>query len=104
MDAAEIDGANAFQRLRYVRLPLVRRTSELLVILTTLTGLQTFTQIFVLTNGGPGQATTTLLYDVYKTAFVSNNVGKADALAVLLFVISFLITLGQLRLVRRGAT
>jgi ABC-type sugar transport system permease subunit len=104
VDAAEIDGANAFQRLRYVRLPLVRRTSELLVILTTLTGLQTFTQIFVLTNGGPGRATTTLLYDVYKTAFVANNVGKADALAVLLFVISFLITLGQLRLVRRGAT
>jgi ABC-type sugar transport system permease subunit len=104
VDAAEIDGANAWQRLRYVRLPLVRRTSELLVVLTTLTGLQTFTQIFILTNGGPGRATTTLLYDVYKTAFVSNNVGKADALAVFLFVISFLITLGQLRLVRRSTT
>lgn len=104
VDAAEIDGASGWQRLRYVRLPLVRGISELLVILTTLTGLQTFTQIFILTNGGPGTATTTLLYDVYKTAFVSNNVGKADALAVGLFLISFLITLGQLRLVRRGAT
>jgi multiple sugar transport system permease protein len=53
LEAASVDGAGAWQRLRHIRLPLLRYQTVLIAVLATLNGLQTFTQIFVLTGGGP---------------------------------------------------
>jgi ABC-type sugar transport system permease subunit len=105
LEAASVDGAGAWQRLRYVRWPLLRHQTALIAIITTLNGLQTFTQIYVLTNGGPQGATQTALYYVYQEAFglgAGGSVGLADAMAVLLFLISLLVTIAQLTLIGRA--
>ncbi|HEX4063476.1 MAG TPA: sugar ABC transporter permease [Streptosporangiaceae bacterium] len=105
LEAASVDGAGAWQRLRYIRWPLLRHQTTLIAIITTLTGLQTFTQIYVLTNGGPQGATQTALYYVYQEAFGlggGGSAGLADAMAVILFIISLLVTIAQLVLVGRA--
>lgn len=105
IEAASVDGAGAWQRLRRIRLPLLRRQTVLISIIATLNGLQTFNQIYVLTNGGPQGATQTALYYVYQEAFglgAGGSVGLADAMAVILFAVSLLITVGQLTAVGRG--
>lgn len=105
IEAASVDGAGAWQRLRYIRLPLLRYQTVLIAVLATLNGLQTFTQIFVLTGGGPQGATQTALYYVYQQAFglgASGSVGLADAMAVILFLISIVITIVQLVVVGRA--
>ena len=88
LEAASVDGAGAWRRLRRIRLPLLRHQTALIAVIATLTGLQTFTQIYILTNGGPQGATQTALYYVYQEAFglgASGSIGAADAMAVLLF-------------------
>ncbi|OJV28975.1 MAG: hypothetical protein BGO26_01460 [Actinobacteria bacterium 69-20] len=106
VEAAVVDGSNAWQRLRYIRLPLLRPQTALIAVISTLTGLQAFTQIFVLTNGGPNGATQTALYYVYNQAFglgAGGSVGNADAMAVILFVISILVTVAQVVVVGRAS-
>jgi ABC-type sugar transport system permease subunit len=106
IEAASVDGANAWQRLRHVRLPLLRHQTALISVVATLNGLQAFTQIYVLTNGGPQGATQTALYYVYQEAFglgAGGSVGLADAMAVILFGISLAITITQLVLIGRTA-
>src|SRR5579875_906423 len=106
LEAASVDGASAWQRLRYVRWPLLRPQTALILVIATLNGLQTFTQIFVLTNGGPQGATQTALYYVYQEAFglgAGGSVGFADAMAVILFLISLLVTIAQIFLVGRAS-
>ncbi|MGH7912461.1 MAG: carbohydrate ABC transporter permease [Candidatus Dormibacteraceae bacterium] len=100
LEAATVDGAGAWQRFRHMRWPLLRRATALILVVTTLTGLQTFTQIFVLTNGGPGNATETVLYYIYNQGFVQNNTGQADAMGVILFLLSLLVTVMQIAIVR----
>jgi ABC-type sugar transport system permease subunit len=106
MEAASIDGAGAWQRLRYVRWPLLRHQTALLLVIATLFGLQTFAQIYILTDGGPQGATQTALYYVYQEAFglgASGSIGLADAMSVILFFISLVVTLVQVTLVSRSA-
>lgn len=106
IEASIVDGATGWQQLRYIRLPLLRPQTALITVISTLTGLQAFTQIFVLTNGGPDGATQTALYYVYNQAFglgAAGSIGIADAMAVLLFVISILVTIAQVAIVGRAA-
>lgn len=95
-EAASVDGAGPWGRLRYIKLPLLRRSTGLILVITTLTGLQTFTQIYILTAGGPNGATQTALYYVYNEAFVQNNIGNGDAIGLLLFLTSLVVTIVQL--------
>lgn len=103
MEQASIDGAGLWQRFRYLRWPLLKRNTVLILVITTLTGLQTFNQIYVLTAGGPNGATTTALYYIYNQGFVQFNTGFADAMAVILFLISLLITVFQVGVLGRRA-
>ncbi|MDQ2846045.1 MAG: sugar ABC transporter permease [Actinomycetota bacterium] len=106
VEAAVMDGASGWQRLRYIRLPLLRPQTALIAVVSTLTGLQAFTQIYVLTNGGPNGATQTALYYVYNEAFglgAGGSVGNADAMAVILFGISILVTVAQVAVVGRAS-
>jgi ABC-type sugar transport system permease subunit len=101
-----VEAAGAWQRLRYIRWPLLRHQTALIGIVATLNGLQTFTQIYVLTDGGPQGATQTALYYVYQEAFglgAGGSVGLADSMAVILFLISIVITITQLAVVGRAA-
>jgi ABC-type sugar transport system permease subunit len=106
LEAASVDGAGAWARLRRIRLPLLRHQTGLIAVIATLTGLQTFTQIYILTNGGPEGATQTALYYVYQQAFglgADGSAGRADAMAVILFLISISVTVAQLAIVGRSA-
>lgn len=101
LDAASVDGAGAWRRFTSIQWPMMRRQTLLIWVVTTLTGLQTFTQIYVLTQGGPDAATQTALYYVYNEGFVQFDTGRANAMGVLLFLLSLLITLGQIWLIGR---
>jgi multiple sugar transport system permease protein len=99
-EAAEVDGASAWQRLRRITLPLLLPTTTFLVVFQTILGMQTFDQIFVMTGGGPpgpGGATTTVTYYIWLNAFRFFRMGYASALAWTLFAIVFVLTLTQFR-------
>jgi ABC-type sugar transport system permease subunit len=99
--AAELDGASAFARFRYLTLPLMRRIIFFAVIVSTIWGLQVFDTALVLTNGGPGTATTTVIYRVWLYVFASNNkVGFASAISLVLILVILALTLVQMRLLR----
>lgn len=102
MDAASVDGAGPWRRFRFIAWPLLRRSTLLISVVTTLTGLQAFTQVYVLTQGGPDSATQTALYYVYNEGFVQFDTGRADAMGVLLFGLSLLVTTAQIGVLARG--
>src|SRR4051812_10492529 len=94
-DAAQIDGAGAWQRFRYVIWPLLRPTSFFVVVNSTIgavTGLQAFDLVFVLTKGGPARATSTVVLYIYEQAFTFNNMGYAAALTTVVVAVLVLCT------------
>jgi len=100
-EAAKVDGANSWDRLRSITLPLLRPTLLFVGVVSTLASLQVFDLPFVLTNqGGPVNATNTVVLYMYQTAFNFTRMGRATAMAVLLFLVILVITLVQLRLLR----
>lgn len=100
-ESARLDGANWWQRLRYITIPLIAKVIAFLTIINVIyTFLSLFGLIFVLTNGGPGYETTTLDYFIYQKAFSGFDFGQAAALALMLAVITLILTVIQLRFVR----
>ena len=102
-EAAKIDGASAFQRWWNVTLPLLKPTTLYLVMLSTIGSFQVFTQIILMTGGGPGNATETLVHVIYKTAFRDMEFGLASAQAMVLFIIILFFSILQYRLLRHDA-
>ena len=96
-DAAKVDGANGWRRLRDITIPLLSTTTFFLVVILVIGSLQAFTQIFVMTNGGPVGSTTTIVYYIYQHAFKRFDMGYASAMAFALFVLMFGFTLIQMR-------
>jgi multiple sugar transport system permease protein len=101
-EAAKIDGANAFSRLRYITIPMLAPTSLFLLVIGIIGSFQIFTQIFVMTGGGPVGRTTTVVYYIYQSAFTYYEMGYASTLAYGLFVLLFAVTLLQLQLYRKA--
>jgi multiple sugar transport system permease protein len=99
-DAASVDGANRFQRLRYITLPLLKPVTLFVVVTNTIGALQVFDLVFATTGGGPANRTMTVVLYMYNTAFKFSRMGRASAMAFLLFLIILGITLIQLRLLR----
>jgi ABC-type sugar transport system permease subunit len=96
-EAARVDGAGVLWRFRSVTLPMLSPITFFLVITALLSSFQAFDIIKVMTEGGPVDATNTLIYYVYEQGFVAYNAGRAAAAALVLFAIMFAITLIQLR-------
>lgn len=94
-EAATLDGAGAWRRFWAIVIPMISPTVLLVSILTVVGSLETFALIDVLTQGGPGNSTTVLVYYLYRQAFEFNQFGYASAVAVLLFVIVLALTLLQ---------
>lgn len=94
-EAAKIDGANPFQMLMKITVPLLSPTIFFVVIITTISSFQVFDLIYLMTQGGPLDSTNVLVYAIYKNAFEFFNVGKASAIAYVLFVIILALTLIQ---------
>ncbi|MEU7057649.1 sugar ABC transporter permease [Streptomyces sp. NPDC046197] len=101
-EAAELDGANLLQRIRHVTLPQTRFVVLMLMLLQIVATMQVFTEPFVITGGGPENATVTVLYLIYKYAFLYNDFGGACALSVMLLVLLGVFSAAYLRLTRSG--
>jgi len=100
-EAAHLDGANAWQTLRRVTLPLLRPTMLLVGVLTVAGYFQLFAEPYVMTEGGPLQSTTSVLYLMYEQGFKWWNLGLASAIAFLLFLIMLAVTALELRFSRQ---
>ena len=94
-EAAKIDGANSYQTFMNVTVPLLSPTIFFVVIITAISSFQVFDLIYLMTQGGPFDSTNVLVYAIYKNAFEYFNVGKASAIAYVLFVIILVLTLIQ---------
>ena len=93
-EAAEIDGANAWQKFVNITVPMLSPTTFFIFIMSVIGGFQGgFQSAYLMTRGGPGGATTSIEYYIYNNAFVWFYMGKASALAWFLFLIIFLVTL-----------
>jgi multiple sugar transport system permease protein len=99
VEAAKVDGANPFQAFMNVTVPLLRPAIFLVVALGTIGAFQIFDQAKFMTNGGPANATLVPLLEIYNAGFGDGHFGLAAAMAVLLFIIIFLVTLLQRRLI-----
>lgn len=91
-EAASIDGASKWQRFRSITWPLLKPTTLFVVITSLITYLQTYIQILIMTDGGPGTSTYVISYLIYDEAFVKYNFGTASAMSIILFVMIALLT------------
>ncbi len=98
LDAAEIDGARGFGRLRHIIWPLCRGTTVSLIVLGTIQALQQFPLIYLMTEGGPANASQTLATYIFQTGFADNEMGYASAIAVVLFVLALVLVAIEYRL------
>lgn len=94
-EAAKIDGANPVQTFFNITIPMLSPTIFFVVIITAISSFQVFDLIYLMTQGGPLDSTNVLVYSIYKNAFEYFNVGKASAMAYVLFVIILVLTLVQ---------
>jgi alpha-1,4-digalacturonate transport system permease protein len=101
LEAAELDGANAWQRFRHVTLPGIAPTSFMVILLSTLHAMKEFAMIQALTNGGPGSENVLIVQYIYKTGFEQSKVGYASAASMVLMAVLLAIALIQLRFNRK---
>lgn len=101
LEAASIDGAGKWKQFRHVTFPLLAGATTVCVMLSMIGSLKLFDQIAVMTNGGPGFATETLTYIIYKVAFGEGRQGFGTALAIVLFALILVISLIQIRVLRK---
>ncbi len=104
LEASSVDGANRFQTFRYITVPLLRPTIFLVVALGTIGCFQMFDQAKFMTNGGPLNSTLTPMLEIYNAAFQDAHFGLAAAMSVLLFIIIFIVTIVQRRLIEPSAS
>lgn len=100
-EAAMLDGASGWQRFRHITLPMLAPTTFFVVVISVIGSFQVFDQALIMTNGGPGVSTTTLVLYIYQVGFQSFHLGYAAAVAWALFAIVFAFTLLQFRGQRR---
>ena len=101
-EAAELDGAGSAAMLRHITLPALAPTMFMVSILTMAGYFQLFAEPYVMTQGGPLQSTVSVLYFMYEQGFKWWNLGSATAVAFVLFLLMFGVTLLQMRFARRG--
>ncbi|MEO1339453.1 MAG: sugar ABC transporter permease, partial [Myxococcota bacterium] len=94
-EAAKMDGANAWHRFRHVTWPGLHNTTIFVVISTTIAAFGLFTQIDVMTQGGPSDSTSTLIYHAVRTGFREQDVAYGSAVAVVFFCMVLAVTLVQ---------
>jgi multiple sugar transport system permease protein len=94
-EAAEIDGATNFKRIFYITIPLLKPTTFFLTVTSIIDSFQIFTPIYIMTQGGPGYSTTTIVNYIYTKGFEEFEMGYATAISFILFVILLILTLIQ---------
>ena len=102
-EAAQVDGADAWRRLRSVTLPMMRPTTVLIVLLQILASLKVFDQIFLMTAGGPDGATRSIIQYIYDQGFSGYRVGYASAVSYIFFAMIVVVSLIQVAITNRNA-
>jgi len=101
-EAAVIDGASPWQRFWAITWPLLKPTTAFILVISVIGASQVFAQVYVMTNGGPNNATTTIVHQIFQNAFSFMKMGYASAMAFVLFGLIFLLSIINLRLLRGG--
>lgn len=96
-EAARIDGATGWNVFWHVKLPLLRPVIQLVLVLSTISAIQVFDIIFVMTSGGPGTSTYTVMWYIYQNVFNNGSVGYAAAMGVLILLMTLVIALAYMR-------
>jgi len=99
-EAAKIDGASWWQQLKHITLPLMKSTIVFVIIISIVIGLKVFEPMYIMTAGGPNDVTKVLTLAIYQTGFLYFKMGKASAMAVIMFVLIMIFTVIQLRIFR----
>jgi ABC-type sugar transport system permease subunit len=99
-EAAIVDGANVWQTFWRITLPLLRPTLLFVCVMTMLSSFQVFDIIQIMTNGGPQDQTRVMVLDIYQNAFRYQRMGWAGSVSMVLFLIVFIVTIAQMRLLR----
>jgi multiple sugar transport system permease protein len=99
-EAAESEGAGTWQKFRYITVPLLKPVTLYVAIIYTIAAFEVFERVYVMTGGGPGYATHTIVYLIWRTAFRFTEYGAASAQAFLLFVVIATISVIQFRALR----
>lgn len=100
-EAARLDGASVWRRFRSITLPLLAPTTMFVMLVGMISSLQQFGLPYIVTNGGPGNATSLYVYQVYQETFASGNLGYASAMSFVLLVVILVFSLVQIRVGRR---
>ncbi len=100
-EAAALDGATGLEQVRSITLPLLARTTTLILVLQVLASLKVFDQIFLMTNGGPNFSTRPVIQYVYEQGFTTYRVGFASAMSYVFFLLIIIVSLGQFALLSR---
>ena len=103
-EAASIDGATKWEQFRRVTLPLLRPTLLFVLVTGVIGSFQVFDTVYVMTAGGPGNATEVASLNIYNTAFAGFRIGEASAMSVVLFLIILAITIAQFRYFNKRIT
>jgi len=103
-EAAALDGAGGWGRFRHVTLPQLRNTLLFVVMITTILAFRLFDQVQIMTQGGPQNATTTVMFEAVRAAFSRQQVARASAMTVVLFVIVLGVTVALRRVIREERT
>lgn len=101
MESARIDGCSAWQSTIRVKIPMLANTITINVMLGLINGFKSFDYVFALTGGGPGKSSSTLMYSIYKMAFMEGQFGKAEALAAFAFIFILIISVITLTIMKR---
>jgi multiple sugar transport system permease protein len=101
VEAAQIDGASPWRRLRAITIPLLSPSLFFVTVLSLINGFQVFDQVWVMTGGGPGGASTVVVEQIVKYALSYGRIGYASAMSIILFAVIMMVTVLQLRLQRR---
>lgn len=97
-EAAKVDGATKWQTLRYIVIPHLRPITYLVVTLGTIWSFQVFDLVYIMTGGGPGTATVTMVMSIYQNGFKHYRMGYASAMSAILFVLVLVVSIVQKRL------
>ncbi|AUS80363.1 sugar ABC transporter permease [Actinoalloteichus sp. AHMU CJ021] len=99
-EAAELDGATWWDKLWRITLPMLRRTTGLVVVLQLLASLKIFDQFYLMTGGGPEHTTRPVIQYMYQTGFTNFRIGYASAISYILFALILVVAVAQIRLFR----
>ena len=99
-DAVEVDGASRWQRFWYVTLPMLKPVLTMVLTLQLISTMRIFSQVYVMTNGGPASSTTSVLFEIYTVAIRNQKFGLGAAMSMMLFAVILIVTLLSRRLFR----